>query len=173
MGRILGQLAATHERLDLGVLLELVEQLPGLETVAAGAQLLHGDHAAQRDRGAVGVEKAAAGHAAGDLAHEELGGALAFVQAPAILDHAGRQLDDLFEADRVVGGLRLLAQPGGARRQSQHALGDDRHLGADLVVAGSHADHPVAVAQQLVGLHVRDDHGAGLGGLVGEKLIEA
>ena len=88
------------------------------------------------------------------LAHKELRGALAGVEVPAVLDDAGRQLDDFLEAERVVARCGLVAQARAAGEQPQHALRDDRDVGADLVVAGADADHPAVVAQQLVGLHV-------------------
>ena len=108
----------------------------------------------------------------GALAHEELGGALAGVEVPAVLDHAGRQLDDLLVAERVVPGLRLGGQPGRAAEQPQHALGDDDDLSADLVAAGADADHAAVLAQQLVDLHVGHDHRALLRDLLGEPLVE-
>ncbi len=170
--RVLGHGAAGDQRPDLGQLLELVQELPALGAVAPAAQVLHAHDHAQRDAVLVGVEEAAAHHAPGALAHEELGGALAGVQVPAVLDDARRQLDDLLVAERVVPGLRLGRQPGRAAEQPQHALGDDDDARADLVAAGADADDAAVLAQQLVDLHVGHDHGALLGDLLGEPLVE-
>ena len=155
-----------------GQLLELVQELPALGAVPPRAHVLHPHDHAQRDAVLVRVEEGAAHHAPGALAHEELRGALAGVEVPAVLDHAGRQLDDLLVAERVMPGLGLRRETGLGAEQPQHALRDDDDLRADLVLAGADADDAAVLAQQLVDLHVGHDHGALLGDLVGQVLVE-
>ncbi len=83
------------------------------------------------------------------------------------------QLEHLLDADRHLGGLRAGVAQAALAEQAVHALGDDRRLGGDLVLAGAHADDPAGlVLQELLDGDAADVLGAGVLGLGGEPLVE-
>ena len=108
------------------------------------------------------------------VAHEQHGRALALRHQEAVLDDvcAGSSNTCLI-ADGHLGGLRAGVAQAALAEQAVHALGDDRHLGGDLVLAGAHADDPAGlVLQELLDGDAADVLRARVLGLGGEPLVE-
>ncbi len=107
------------------------------------------------------------------VAHEQHGRALALRHQEAVLDRLRGQLEHLLDPDGHLGGLRAGVAQAALAEQAVHALGDDRRLGGDLVLAGAHADDPAGpVLQELLDRDAADVLRARVLGLGGEPLVE-
>ena len=174
MAGVLDHLGAADDRRHGRVVLEVLEHLVDRHLVAAavGGQG-DGGHQAQRDGLLVGVQEAAADAALGAVAHEQHGRTLALGEQEAVLDDVGGKLEDLLDAHGHLIGLGTGVAQAALGEHGVGALGQDDHLGGDLVVAGAHAGHATGpVLDELLDGDAADVLGACLLGLLGQPLVE-
>ena len=170
---VLDELRAADDGRHGRVVLEVLEHLVHRRLVRAVGGQRDGGHEAQRDGVPVRVEEASADVAVRAVADEEHRRALALRDQEAVLDDVRGQLEHLLDADRHLGGLRAGVAQAALAEQAVHALGDDRRLGGDLVLAGAHADDPAGpVLQELLHGDAADVLRAGVLGLGGQPLVE-